>query len=130
MNSTHRLVVLVAVLTVILGVVPAATAADDIDVPEDWTEGFDISDNSDSDTDLNRGLIDYNEADGTLLFRTTHDDSPDLSGDEATLIYIDSDQDVDTGINRNTVTDGDAGSAYYDNLDNIGADYLVSAGDR
>jgi len=128
MNSTHRLVVLVAVLTVILGVVPAATAADDIDVPEDWTEGFDISDNSDSDTDLNRGLIDYNEADGTLLFRTTHDDSPDLSGDEATLIYIDSDQDSDTGINRNTVTDGEAGSAYYDNLDDIGADYLVSAG--
>jgi hypothetical protein len=128
MSRISKLVVLATVLTVVLGAIPAATAADDINPPGDWTEGFDISDNDASETNLSTGLIDYDEENETILFRTTLTNSTGLNGDNAVLIYIDEDQDADTGINRDTVTDGEAGSAYYDNLDDIGADYVVSAG--
>lgn len=128
MSRISKLVVLATVLTVVLGAIPAATAADDINPPGDWTEGFDISDNDASETNLSTGLIDYDEENETILFRTTLTNSTGLNGDNAVLIYIDEDQDTDTGINRDTVTDGQAGSAYYDNLDDIGADYVVSAG--
>lgn len=128
MSRITKLVVLATVLTVVFGAVPATTAADEINPPGDWTEGFDISDNDASETNLSTGLIDYDEENETILFRTTLTNSTGLNGDNAVLIYIDEDQDPDTGINRDTVTDGQAGSAYYDNLDDIGADYVVSAG--
>lgn len=125
MAYTWRILTLFAVLTVTITVAPAIVAADEVPEP---TIGYDTvsEETSGAETDLQKTEIGYNETTGEILIRQTAGDGWDKNNQ--TVVYLDTDQSNTTGITRSFVSDGTAREDYYDNLDLIGADYVVVAG--
>jgi len=125
MAYTWRILTLFAVLTLMITVAPAIVAADEVPEP---TIGYDtVSEEvSGTQTDLQKTEVGYNETTGEILIRQTAGDGWDKNNQ--TVVYLDTDQSNTTGITRNFVSDGTARESYYDNLDFIGANYVVVAG--
>lgn len=126
-------IALVALFTLII-IVPSVAVAQsgDINEPDDWgDEVFNYSGEGYDPGDLEAAFINYNEADETVQFRVNFTDGAPKNpmSDNVTHIYIDSDLDSDTGVNSETYTDGDDGEVFYNNTDDIGADYRVEIGD-
>jgi hypothetical protein len=115
--------------------VPSVAVAADIDEPDNWGEEvFNYSKTTPADADppgdLEAAFISYDESDDTVQFRInfTNEAPQNPMSDNITQIYIDSDLDSETGLNNETYTDGSDAEKFYNNTDNIGADYRVSIG--
>lgn len=135
MSTLRKITLTLVVLCVVAITVPSVAVAADIEEPDNWgDEVFNYSKTTPADADppgdLEAAFISYDESDDTMQFRInfTNEAPQNPMSDNITQIYIDSDLDSETGLNNETYTDGGNAETFYNNTDNIGADYRVSIG--
>ena len=131
MITARKAAVLLTALGVLLIIAPSTAAAADPDLGN-FTEVNNFTDrpidgNGDDrippDPNISRTFIQYNETEETVIFRVELNDS--WTPDQSTSIFIDADQDDTTGLTPSDRPFND----FYNNLDDIGADYVITAGE-
>ena len=135
MSTLRKITLTLVVLCAVAITVPSVAVAADIEEPDNWGEEvFNYSKTTPSDADppgdLEAAFISYDKTDETVQFRInfTNEAPQNPMSSNITQIYIDSDLDSETGLNNETYTDGGDAERFYNNTDNIGADYRVSIG--
>lgn len=116
--------ILFVVLAVTVIVASGTVAADQVPEPD---VGYDTVSEANANTSLEKTEVGYNEETESILIRQTIG-SDGWSKNNQTVVYLDTDQDNTTGVSRDFLTDGSAREEYYNNLDDIGADYVAVAG--
>jgi len=128
MSASRTLGLIIIVLCVLITVGSYSVAG--IDEPDNWGENVTGDDLPVSDPgELEEAYINYD--DPTIQYRVDFNSSGGnpLAGGSNSIVQIYIDTGTDEGVNKNTYTDGGATEEFYDNLDNLNADYRVSIGD-
>ena len=128
MITARKAAMLLTVLSVLFIIAPSTAAAADPDVGN-FTEINNFTDRSiggaegPPDPNINKTFIQYNESEGTVIFRVELNNS--WTPNQQTAVFIDEDENRETGVNSDTISD----SQFYENLDAMGADYRILAGE-
>jgi hypothetical protein len=126
-----KIAITLIILLVAIAAVPSTVAGLGID-EVNWDQKF----NDDSDDygplvgeNENLKEVYVNETDTKVRFRANISGGNDgLNNDDALQVYIDSDTDVETGLNDDTVSGG-TWAEFYDGVGTMGADYRISVRD-
>jgi len=128
MITARKVAVLLTALSLLLIIAPSTAAAADPDLGN-FTEVNNFTDRSINggaavppDPNISRTFIQYNESEETVIFRVELNDS--WTTDQQTAVFIDEDENRETGLNPDKRSD----SQFYNNLDDMGADYRILAG--
>lgn len=128
MSASRTLGLTLILLCVLIAVGSYSVAG--ISEPDDWGDnvtGADLP--ASSPGDLEEAFINYNELNIQYKVDFTSADGNPLAEDSNSIVQIYIDTGTDEGVDEDTYTDGGTTEDFYDNLDNLNADYRVSVGD-
>lgn len=101
-----------------------------ISEPDDWGDNVTGADLPVTDPGkLEEAYINYDEPNIQYRVDFTSADGNPLAGGSNSIVQVYIDTGTEEGIDKDTYTDGGTTEEFYDNLDNLNADYRISIGD-